>query len=472
MHLERVTTRSSESSLAGWIASNDVTLFTMTLIMVIAIFLHTRLNKTTREKQQVTGEKNAIAATLDQTALELDSARDLLERTDAKLNLTQEERDLLQQQLVEKLAQLADANTKLDALLSENGALDAQRRALLADKKQLTQQRAALATDRDALTSSNLTLRERLDSLTAQLQAKLDALQELEEQRDRLKQQAEALGAIVATLKQRLRDMNIELVAARDQAEAQRVASEGDLAELKARAAASDQKAEDYLAQLARAAALLESLKSEKRQLQTELSDAEKRRQAQLLAEAENNRELVGLKGSLKRVAILFDASGSMRQEGSGGDDRWAEAQAILGTWLKHLNVQQCVLVVFSSNVRTIPADGTFADFRGAGGGDRRQELLAKLQSIQPGGWTNTYDALRKAYEYDVDTILLFSDGAPSKDASGRYDDAMARDIYRLCAEHPRIPVNTIGLGNYFDKDMSTFLRTVASLTGGAFRGE
>ena len=38
--------------------------------------------------------------------------------------------------------------------------------------------------------------------------------------------------------------------------------------------------------------------------------------------------------------------------------------------------------------------------------------------------------------------------------------------------EHPGIPVNAIGLGNYFDTEMSTFLRTVANLTGGAFRGE
>jgi len=31
--------------------------------------------------------------------------------------------------------------------------------------------------------------------------------------------------------------------------------------------------------------------------------------------------------------------------------------------------------------------------------------------------------------------------------------------------------VNAIGLGNYFDKDLSTFLRTVSQLTGGTFLG-
>ena len=75
-------------------------------------------------------------------------------------------------------------------------------------------------------------------------------------------------------------------------------------------------------------------------------------------------------------------------------------------------------------------------------------------------------------HEYDVDTILLLSDGAPSKLASGAYQDALAQQIYQLCRQHAEVPVNTIGLGNYFDQEMSAFLRTVANITGGEFRGE
>jgi hypothetical protein len=154
------------------------------------------------------------------------------------------------------------------------------------------------------------------------------------------------------------------------------------------------------------------------------------------------------------------------------GSDRWAEAQEIAATWLQHLNVRHCVLIVFSKNVRTFPEDGSLADLRGDDGKARRESLLQQLKAISPGGWTNTYGALQKAYEYDVDTILLLSDGAPSKSDSGRFDPALAEQIYQLCRQHGNIPVNTIGLGNYFDKDMSTFLRTVASVTGGTFRGE
>jgi hypothetical protein len=38
-----VTSRSGQAALAGWISSNDVTLFTTVLIMAIAMFLHARM---------------------------------------------------------------------------------------------------------------------------------------------------------------------------------------------------------------------------------------------------------------------------------------------------------------------------------------------------------------------------------------------------------------------------------------------
>jgi hypothetical protein len=94
------------------------------------------------------------------------------------------------------------------------------------------------------------------------------------------------------------------------------------------------------------------------------------------------------------------------------------------------------------------------------------------VRKIETSGVTNTLAALRKAYEYDVDTILLLSDGAPSRASTGKYDPALAQEIYALCRNHAGIPVNTIGLGNYFDQETSTFLRSVASITGGGFRGQ
>ncbi len=472
MHLEKVTTRSSEAGLAGWIASNDVTLFTVVLIMAVAVFLHSQLKGSERAQELLSDEKDNISALLASTASDLESVRELLDSTEDTLQLTQEERDTLQQQLVEKLEALARLSAQLDALLAEKGDLETQRQALLAETQSLSKQANELAASRDSLSESNLSLRERLDALATQLEAKIAALADVEEQRKKLQEQAAELDSIVAALKKRMQELNIELVEAKDQAVALRVASDEEVQQLRAQVAAGDQKSEQYLAQLKRAAALLQSLKLEKQNLENQLTEAERLRQAQLLAEAENNRELIGLKGKLQRVAILFDASGSMRAESSGYGDRWAEAQDILAIWLKHLNIEQCVVVVYSSQVRTFPEDGSFADLRGDVGRAKRETLLEQVRAINPGGTTNTYDALRTAYGYDIDTMILLTDGAPSREASGKYDAALAQQIFQLCRTHADIPVNTIGLGNYFDADMATFLRTVASLTGGSFRGE
>ena len=465
MHLERVTTRSSEAGIAGWIASNDVTLFTMVLVMVIAIFLHSKVNKGILDNSRLADHNATITATLASTNAELDDARDLLEKTSDLLSLTQEERDELRRQLVEKLAAMSEINAKLEALIADKGELTRQRQTLLNEKE-------ALEKDRDSASVANATLRTDLDQLAAQLAAKVAALSDIEAQRDQLTQQAAELNALVTSLKRRLEEMNIDLQSARDNADNARAAAEAQSQELQAKLDAGDRQAEAYLADLRRATEMLESLKLEKQQLQSELTAAEHKRQADLLAEAENNRELVGLKGSLGRVAILFDASGSMRQTGNGGADRWTEAQEIAAIWLKHLNVQECVLIAYSNDIRTFPADGSLASLRGDEGAAKRDLLLRELQSIQPGGWTDTLAAFQKAYEYDVDTILLLSDGAPSKLASGAYQDELAQEIYELCRRHADIPVNAIGLGNYFDQEMSSFLRTVATLTGGSFRGE
>jgi hypothetical protein len=41
-----------------------------------------------------------------------------------------------------------------------------------------------------------------------------------------------------------------------------------------------------------------------------------------------------------------------------------------------------------------------------------------------------------------------------------------------LCRVHPNIPIHTIGLGNYFDQNASTFLISIAKTTKGTFRGQ
>jgi hypothetical protein len=473
MHLEKVTSRSGQSTVAGWISSNDATLFTTVLVMAIAMFLHARMTKGAKENAQITNEKATLAEQLASMEGELDSSKDLLDKTRKSLNLTQEERDQLRQQLVDRLAAVAALNAKLDALLKDKGELESQQRTLIAAKESLSKERtdllaqqATLVGDRDSLKNTNVKLSERLDLIASQLAEKLTALEQAEKERERLKKQADELDAIVAGLKQRLEKLNIDLADTRAQSQAK-------VQELESQLAKSDKSAEDYLAKLKRATELFEGLKVEKRELEQRLTKADLERHAALIEEGRNNRELVGLTGRLERVAILFDASGSMRQaSASGVGDRWAEAQQMAAKWLQHLNVQQCVLIVFSSTVRTIPEDGSLVDLRGEGGKARRDLLLRHLKAVSPDGATNTYDALRKAYEYDVDAILLFSDGAPSLSTTGAFDPAVAGQIYDLCRANPSVPIHTIGLGNYFDDNASTFLISLAKITNGTFRGQ
>src|SRR3954471_670416 len=158
MQLEKVTSRSGQAALAGWISSNDVTLFTTVLVMAIAIFLHARFTKGAKENVELTQQRAALAQRLNLTAGELDTSRNLLDKTRSALNLSQQERDQLQQQLVDKLAALARLNSKLDALLHEKGLLESQQRALAASKESLSKekadliaQRAVLSGDRDSL---------------------------------------------------------------------------------------------------------------------------------------------------------------------------------------------------------------------------------------------------------------------------------------------------------------------------------
>ncbi|RIK85066.1 MAG: hypothetical protein DCC67_04535 [Planctomycetota bacterium] len=459
MHLEKVTTRSSEAAVAGWISSNDATLFTTVVVVAAAIFLHSRLSQGAKANAALAAEKTQLAETLSARTDELAGLGDVLRQTSERLHLTQEDRDKLRQQLAEKLDQIARLNARLDQLLAEHG--DLQR------------QSAATAAERDAAASASAGLRERLDALSAELEQKLAAMESLAQERDRLEQQANELDAIVAGLREKLRQLDVQVAESAAQAAARADQSQRQVSDLEARLAASAQQAADYLAQLKKAQQLAESLELQKQQLHQAMTAADAEHQRQLLEEGRNNRELVGLRGPLKRVAVVIDASGSMRQLGAqGGRDRWADAQAVAAKWLQHLNVEHCVLVVFSSDVRTFPADGTLVDLRGEAGKARREALLAELRAVVPGGWTNTLDALRKAYAYDVDTILLLSDGAPSRADTGLFDPNMADQIYQLCRAHRDIPINTIGLGDYFDDAMATFLRTVAELTGGTFRGQ
>ena len=479
MQLERASSHSGEAGLAGWISTNDVTLFTMVLVVLIALLLNSNLLKKSKALDAKSAEAKVLLKDLDSTSAELGAtsqqrdsldeqlaaSKQSLDTTFEKLKITQEERAALKKELDDTQALVAMLTTALDGLKIEKTDLVTAKSNLETQTKELTAQAGML-------TQEKTTLNDQLATLGAQLNEKLKALKDVEVQRERLQKQADELDVIVATLQSKLNAAGIDLVAMQKLSDQEKALAVAQLKALEAKAAAETAKAEDYVARLRRAAELFKGLQTDKANLTTQLTDAEQRFQQQLLVETRINRELVGINGALKRVAVLFDASGSMKEAGNGGGDRWQEAQKIARTWLQHLDVDECVLIVYSSDVRTFPADGTLAQVRGANGEAARQALLAHLTGVEPKGWTNTLEALRRAYSYEgIDTLILFSDGAPTNPNLGRFDQAVANEIYALCRQHGKIPVNTVGLGNYFDQDLSTFLRTVANVSGGTFLG-
>jgi len=192
--------------------------------------------------------------------------------------------------------------------------------------------------------------------------------------------------------------------------------------------------------------------------------------EAQLIEQTQErqsvHQKLLDVRGELDAVVVVVDRSNSMRR-----GDRWDDARRTIGAWLEHLAIRRVALILFNDQVTTFPPNGTFLDLTGPTGTERRSSLVTTLSSATPTGRTNLLQALERAYAFEgVTSILLFSDGYPDS-VGGRFDDRMAQRVYALTRAHgPRVPVNTIGLGDYFDRRLGEFLLRVARETGGSFR--
>ena len=227
------------------------------------------------------------------------------------------------------------------------------------------------------------------------------------------------------------------------------------------------------------------------KRLKTELEAAVKKlalfqSPKQVVNESQVRQEILGLRGgltnqSLGNVVILLDRSGSM---GNNDGHRWKSALTIVETWLTHLPISNCALVTFNDNCEAFPPDGKWLNVSGTNAQPNRQELVSKLKGLKPEGATDMLSALKMAYSYEgVDTIILFTDGKPERSSpnrtanrlsidTGHTSTAMIRDIHRLCANHvPRVPINTVAIGDYFKKDFAEFMIKISQDTGGAFIG-
>jgi hypothetical protein len=172
----------------------------------------------------------------------------------------------------------------------------------------------------------------------------------------------------------------------------------------------------------------------------------------------------------------------------------WEPSINIVSTWVRELELEGCVMIVYDDQVEVLKGDNKnpqflknhwlsfhnpLLDFTGDAGKKQQEQIFNTLRKLEPRGGTATHDALKKAYEFDIDTILLFTDGEPTHvDGKQEYQEVAESQTHALVAKykHRNIPINTIGLGNYFkvNKDqarLANFLKKLADDTGGAFIG-
>ena len=183
---------------------------------------------------------------------------------------------------------------------------------------------------------------------------------------------------------------------------------------------------------------------------------------AQFEAEKQVRTELLGLRGDLSRVAILFDTSASMKIGG-----RWEDALHVIESFLRHLPMKQCVLISFNSECTRFPHRGLITvDDKG------REQLRTFLTRSRLEEGTNTQAALELAYgEKDIRSIILFTDGAPNDGEQLTFEPRFAESILSLCDQHRDIPINVVALGDYFKKDYGNFLLQLSQKTKGNFLG-
>lgn len=206
--------------------------------------------------------------------------------------------------------------------------------------------------------------------------------------------------------------------------------------------------------------------------------------------------ELLGLKGSMDKTVFVIDISASMANEFSSdftranwqpGENAWNNVQRKIHDYLEMLPVGQFRIVCFNHQLQEFPGNSTWSADRKAA-----REFLT---SMNPEGYTNTEQALQKAATYRPSSIILFTDGQPTKvtttkSSSGTDEQTTVFDVEQqlriLAMPGSKIincPVNVIALNDYatslaLSKDTSpsartllAFLQELAGRSGGAFLG-
>ena len=190
--------------------------------------------------------------------------------------------------------------------------------------------------------------------------------------------------------------------------------------------------------------------------------------------------DVLGFKGRFENVVFIIDISHSMThvkdpdrkgyKNAKFRPARWNRVKKEIVTWARNLQMKSLRVVLFHSDVMEHPGNGGFYGMEGEDRAASVAAIATLLEEVEPNLATNTLGAFEAAYEYpNIDTMILFTDGRPL--VGGRDVDDVIADVQSLVRIHADIPVNVVGIGEYFEKSFADFLRDIADTTGGEFIG-
>lgn len=473
------------------LAESDMNLMKLTAdLMAVSKKRDELYEQSQRLKEQLDAEAQGAEGINQQFAeaiRERDSLRKQQAESDRRLAIARSEIEGVKKQLADTAATATTTQEERNTL--EGRVNEMQAMVLtLRDRQQQTAMRS------DELEEEANRLKETIDDKAREMKSLREDLAAKERELSKLKanhSEAESLlkkaNADMSQLKSHLDESNRKLTvsqkerAAAEQNQQALKAEKGELQKKMAEAQAATQRGKQIQEQLDAKSEELVRLRNKlmasegAKQLAEDKLRNEKNAEMQAAAS-----DVLGFNGQFKNVVFIIDISESMLQSGDpilpgvGGNaaarQRWNKTKREIVSWARHLPMETLRLVVFNSKVYEYPGDGKFFSMESADRAEAVRVLERGLGNVVPRTQTNTLAAFRKAYSYPgVDTIILFTDGQPY--VQGIDEAVLIADVQRLIGEHRDIPVNVVGIGEYFEKSFADFLRGIASTTGGEFIG-
>jgi predicted nucleic acid-binding Zn-ribbon protein len=422
----------------------------MVLILVFAFYQ----NKADMEREKQQAAINASQARVKQ----LEKENKTLEKVQSELDQAKAANEKLQKDnddLDRRVQELAAANQVLEQKLAGMPLdvvklLQSERdknHDLVAKNAELNEQMVALKEENEKLKTDKSRLEERLQTLIAENES-------LQKDRDNWRNKYAASEAVRDTNQEEAQKVVEDLMSKLENAKSRIGDLEAINQELRNQVDAFER---DQTAKVLQEE--VDTLKKEKAELEASIEEIRKEKGSVSI-------DMIDIKGKLENVACIVDCSSSMLYE-----KKWDVTKKLIGTWISNLPIKKLLLITYNENVTLYKDDYIGVD---------DPNLLACLDylenKIRPQGYSDTYAALKKAYEYKPDTIILFTDGSPNrtdKTISKNLDVEEMKKIEELVAEkqNREIPINIIGFGDYFSQSIGNHIRRVTDLTEGTFIG-